>query len=57
VNYIPVLNTANNIRNALLGKPDWLGTAITMGVSGLIAACLISIVVRLFNREEVLTRV
>ncbi|MBC8066124.1 MAG: ABC transporter permease [Chlorobia bacterium] len=57
VNYVPVLNTANNIRNALLGKPDWTGTAITVIVSGAIATVLIGIVVRLFNREEVLTRV
>lgn len=57
VNYVPVLNTANNIRNALLGKPDWTGTAITVIVSGLIAAALIAIVIRLFGREEVLTRV
>ncbi len=57
VNFVPVLNTANNIRNALLGKPDWWGTAITVLVSGLIAAVLIAIVIRLFGREEVLTRV
>jgi len=57
VNFAPVLNTANNIRNALLGKPDWAGTGITVLVSGTIAAILIATVVRLFNREEVLTRV
>jgi sodium transport system permease protein len=57
VNFAPVLNTANNIRNALLGKPDWVGTGITVLVSGTIAAVLIALVVRLFNREEVLTRV
>jgi sodium transport system permease protein len=57
VNFIPVLNAANNIRNALLGKPDWVGTGITFLVSGAIAAALISVVVKLFNREQVLTRV
>jgi len=57
VNFVPVLNTANNIRNALLGKPDWAGTATTVVVSGAIAAVLIFVVVKLFNREEVLTRV
>ena len=57
VNFVPVLNAANNIRNALLGKPDWAGTAITVLVSGAIAAVLVSIVVKLFNREQVLTRV
>ncbi len=57
VNFVPVLNTANNIRNALLGKPDWMGTGITVLVSGLIAAVLIGFVIKLFGREEVLTRV
>lgn len=57
VNFVPVLNTANNIRNALLGKPDWMGTAITVGVSGAIAFILLLGVIRLFGREEVLTRV
>lgn len=57
VNYVPVLNTANNIRNALLGKPDWVGTGITVLVSGAIAAVLVMSVIRLFGREEVLTRV
>lgn len=57
VNFVPVLNTANNIRNALLGKPDWAGTGITVLVSGAIAAVLVTTVIRLFEREEVLTRV
>lgn len=57
VNFVPVLNTANNIRNALLGKPDWAGTGITVLVSGAIAAVLVMAVIRLFGREEVLTRV
>jgi sodium transport system permease protein len=57
VNFVPVLNTANNIRNALMGKPDWAGVAVTVLVSSIIALALLSLVVRLFNREEVLTRV
>jgi len=57
VSFVPVLNTANSIRNALLGKTDWLGIGITVGVSGLIAMVLVWSVVRLFNKEEVLTRV
>lgn len=57
VNFVPVLNTANNIRNALLGKPDWAGTAITVLVSGTISVILVALVVKLFNREQVLTRV
>jgi sodium transport system permease protein len=57
VNFVPVLNTANNIRNALLGKPDWVGTMITVAVSGAIAVVLLAAVIQLFNREQVLTRV
>lgn len=57
VNFVPVLNAANNIRNALLGKPDWTGTLITVAIGALIAAVLIKMVITLFNREEVLTRV
>jgi len=57
VNFVPVLNTANNIRNALLGKPDWMGVGITFAMSAAIALVLLSVVVRLFNREQVLTRV
>jgi len=57
VNLIPVLNTANNIRLALLGKPDFTGIGITIGVSLVLAAIALRVTVRLFNREEVLVRV
>jgi hypothetical protein len=57
VNFVPVLNAANNIRNALLGKPDWTGVAITVGLSSVIAFVLVATVIKLFNREQVLTRV
>ena len=57
INAIPVLNTANNIRAALLGKSDWIGVSITIGVSALLAGIAIRIAVALFNREEVLVRV
>ncbi len=57
INTIPVLNSANNIRNALLGKTDWMAVAITFGMSTFLAAIAIVIAVRLFNREEVLIRV
>ncbi len=57
INAVPVLNTANNIRAALLGKTDWLAVAITIGVSAVLAAIAIRVAVALFNREQVLVRV
>ena len=57
INAVPVLNSANNIRNALLGKTDWLAVAITFGVSAVLALIGIWIAVFLFNREEVLIRI
>lgn len=57
VNAIPILNTANNIRMVLLGKPDFVGMAITMGISIVLAAIALKVTVGLFNREEVLVRV
>lgn len=57
INAIPVLNTANNIRAALLGKTDWLAVGITVGVSALLAGIAIRTAVALFNREQVLVRV
>ncbi len=57
INLIPVLNSANNIRNALLGKTDWTAVLITFGMSAFLASIAIWVAVRLFNREEVLVRV
>jgi sodium transport system permease protein len=57
INFVPILNTANNIRNALLGRTDPLAVLITVCVSLLIAGIAIWIAIWLFNREEVLTRV
>lgn len=57
VNYVPILNTANNIRNALLGKPDIAGIGITIVTSLILAAIATRFTVWLFNREEVLVRV
>ncbi len=57
VNLVPILNTANNIRNALLGKPDLTGVAITIATSLTLAAIATWFTVWLFNREEVLVRV
>jgi len=57
INLVPVLNTANNIRAALLGKTDWTAVGITVVFSAVIAAIAIRIAVWLFNREQVLVRV
>ena len=57
INFVPVLNTANNIRAALLGKTDWTGVGITVVFSAVLAAIAIKVAVWLFNREEVLVRV
>lgn len=54
---IPILNTANVIRNALLGKYDVVGITITI-VSGIIlAATAIWCSVKLFNKETILSRI
>ena len=57
INAVPILNTANNIRNALLGRTEFLPIAITVAVSTILAVIALWIAVALFNREEVLTRV
>jgi sodium transport system permease protein len=57
VHFVPILNTANNIRLALLGKPDFAGIGATVGISVLFAAIALWVTVKLFNREEVLVRV
>ena len=57
INFVPILNTANNIRMTLMGKPDLSGSAITIGVSLILAAAMIRFTVVLFNRETVLVRI
>ncbi|MFZ4508573.1 MAG: ABC transporter permease [Fimbriimonas sp.] len=57
VNFIPVLNTANNIRNAMLGKFDLGAIGITVAISLVIAAITLNAAIRMFEREEVLTKV
>jgi len=57
INLIPILNTANNIRNALLGRSDPIAVLITVAVSLLIAGIAIRVAIWLFNREQVLVRV
>lgn len=57
VNFVPVLNAANTIRQSMFGKFDWSGIAITVAVGLAIALIAMRVAVQLFNREEVLTRV
>lgn len=57
VNFVPILNTANNIRLSLLGKPDFMGIAATVAISIVLAAIALWVTVKLFNREEVLVRI
>ncbi len=57
VDLVPILNTANNMRLALLGKPDWTGIMITVCISAVLAIIGVKLTVMLFNREEVLVRV
>jgi sodium transport system permease protein len=57
INLVPVLNTAMNIRAAMLGKPDPVALALTIGTGAVLAAIGLLVVLRLFCREEVLTRV
>ncbi len=57
INLVPILNTATNIRSVLLGKPEIVPILMTVGVSLVIALIAGWIAVKLFLREEVLTRI
>lgn len=57
INFVPILNTANCIRSALLGKSDPVSVLVTVAVSLVIAIIAVRLTVHLFNREEVLVRV
>ena len=54
---VPVLNTATIIRQVLLAKVDTAGAAITVAISLLLALIAMRISIKLFTREQVLTRV
>lgn len=57
VSFVPILSTANIIRQAMFGKFDMTSIGICAGVSLLIALLGMRAAVYLFNREQVLTRV
>ena len=54
---IPILNAANVIRNALIGKYDAVGIAMTVGIGTVLALVAMAWSVRLFNRETILNRI
>lgn len=56
INFVPVLNTAANIRTLFQGKPSMAGIAESVGVGVVLAAIMLWVAVRLFNREQVLDR-
>jgi sodium transport system permease protein len=57
INFVPVLNTSNNIRMTLMGKPDYAGSGIAIGICLVLAAIMVRYTVVLFQRETVLVRV
>lgn len=56
VNFVPILNTANNIRSAFLGKANWTAVFEALAVGVVLAALAIRLAVYMFNREQVLAR-
>ena len=54
---IPILNATNVIRNALVGKYDAIGIAMTFGIGTVLALIAMAWSVRLFNRETILNRI
>jgi sodium transport system permease protein len=57
VNFVPVLNTAANIRTALQGKAQLGAVLEAVAVGLLLGAVMLRVAVHLFNREQVLQRI
>ncbi|MCH8273579.1 MAG: ABC transporter permease [Armatimonadetes bacterium] len=55
--FVPILNTATVIRDALLNRVDWFSLTVTASVGILLAAVGLFTAVRLFMKESVLMRV
>jgi sodium transport system permease protein len=55
--FVPVLNSATCIKDALINRVDGQSLLITSGVSLILAALTINQAIRLFNREQILTRI
>jgi sodium transport system permease protein len=57
ISLIPILNTADVIRESLLGKLDGMALILTVLSSLVLAAIALAISVRMFRREEVLATI
>lgn len=57
ISFVPVLNSAMSLREALLGRIDMYNLAMTVGVSLALAALAIWAAVSLFQREKILVRI
>lgn len=57
VNFVPVLNSASVLREALLGRYNVPGILTTAGVSFVLAAVCLVWAVRMFERERILVRI
>lgn len=57
VRYTPILDAALVIRDALLSKTDWSLVFTSGSISLGLAIVMLAVVARLFNREQILTRV
>lgn len=54
--FVPVLNTASVIRQALLEKVDWYNLGTTAAINSALAAIGLLLAIRLFSKESVLLR-
>lgn len=54
VNAVPVLNTANAIRNVLLGKPELVPIVVGVVVNAVLGVIALAWAIRLFKQEAVL---
>lgn len=57
VNFVPILNSAGVIREAMLGKFEPAALGITMAVSLVLAFLALRLTIHFFEREEVLARI
>ena len=57
VNFIPILNSASVMRDALLNRVDWTSLGMTSAVSVVLAIGGLWLAVKLFTKEKVLMRV
>ncbi len=57
INFVPVLNTASVLRDALLNRVDWTNLAVTSSVGIVLAIAGLWLAIRLFSQEKVLMRV